>query len=105
LEGSTNFPEVIGDKFYRIAQEALNNVVKHSEADEVTVYLRAANGIMGLEIVDNGRGFDLEEADQAGGMGLQTMRERAAQINGRFNIDTAPGQGTSIQVNIDRNDD
>jgi signal transduction histidine kinase len=105
LDGSTTFPEEIGDQFYRIAQEALNNVVKHAEADEVNVFLRADNGIMGLEIVDNGRGFDPEEADQAGGMGLQTMRERAAQINGRFNIDTAPGQGTSIQVKIDRNDD
>jgi len=105
LEGSTNFPEVIGDKFYRIAQEALNNVVKHSEADEVTVYLQADNGIMGLEIVDNGRGFDLEKASLEGGMGLRTMRERAAQINGRFNIDTAPGQGTSIQIRIDGSDD
>ena len=105
LDGSTTFPEEIGDQFYRIAQEALNNVVKHAEADEVNVFLRADNGIMGLEIVDNGRGFDPEKADQAGGMGLQTMRERAAQINGRFNIDTAPGQGTSIQVKIDRNDD
>lgn len=105
LDGSTNFPELIGDHFYRIAQEALNNVVKHADADEVTVYLRADNGIMGLEIVDNGRGFELAEASLKGGMGLQTMQERAAQINGRFSIDTAPTQGTSIKVEIDGNDD
>jgi signal transduction histidine kinase len=69
----------------------------------VTVYLRDNHGTMGLEIVDDGRGFELAEAESSGGMGLQTMRERAAKIGGRLSINTAPGQGTSVMVEVEKN--
>ncbi len=98
LDGSLNFPDEISDQFYRITQEALNNVLKHAQADEVTVYLRANDGIMGLEVVDNGRGFDLTEVRKGGGMGLKSMQDRSGQINGEFDIQTAPNQGTKISV-------
>ena len=104
LEGDIDFPDEINDQFFRISQEALNNVVKHAEADKVTVYLQA-NGIMGLKIVDNGRGFDLNEVEQKGGLGLQSMEERAAQINGKFTIHTAPNQGTTIMVEVKNRDE
>lgn len=103
LDGRVNFPPAVEDQFYRISQEALNNVLKHAQAENVTVYLRDHNGTMGLEIVDDGLGFDLAEAENSGGMGLQTMRERAAKIGGRLSINTAPGQGTSVKVEVEKN--
>lgn len=100
ISGDANFSDDVNDQFFRIAQEALNNVLKHAQADEVTVYLRGSNHIMGLEVVDNGRGFDMAEARQKGGMGLEIMHERAAQINGDITITTAIGQGTTIVVEV-----
>lgn len=104
LDGDIEFPDEVNDQFFRISQEALNNVIKHAEADEVTVYLQA-NGSIGVKVVDNGRGFDLNEVDQKGGLGLQSMQERAAQIDAHFIIHTAPGEGTTIQVEVKKNDD
>jgi signal transduction histidine kinase len=103
LDDFTSFPPEVSDQFYRIAQEALNNVLKHAQAENVTVYLRGQNSLMALEIVDDGQGFDLQEAEQSGGMGLKTMQERAARVNGRFDINTAPGQGTSVKVEVEKN--
>ena len=100
LDGDIHFPDEIGDQYFRIAQEALNNVLKHAQADKVTVYLRAKNGIMRLEVADNGRGFDLAEARKSGGMGLKTMQERSKQINGEFEIQTAPNRGTKVLVQV-----
>ncbi|NCF69939.1 MAG: histidine kinase, partial [Chloroflexi bacterium] len=100
LDGDIHCEDEIADQYYRIAQEALNNVLKHAQADEVTVYLRAENGIMGLEVADNGRGFDLAEARKSGGLGLKTMQERSDQINGEFEITTAPNQGTKVMVQV-----
>lgn len=104
LDGPANFPQVIEDQLYRIAQEALNNVLKHAQANTVTVHLRDSNSTIGLEIIDDGRGFDLSDAESHGGMGLQNMRARAAQIHGRLSIDTAPGQGTSVKVEVEKHD-
>ena len=100
LDGLIEYPDDVSDQFYRITQEALNNVLKHAQADEVTVYLRANDGIMGLEVVDNGRGFDLTEVRENGGMGLKSMQDRSGQINGEFDIQTAPNQGTIISVTV-----
>jgi len=105
LDGSTSFPPQVSDQYYRIAQEALNNVLKHARAENVTVYLRGQNGLFSLEIVDDGQGFDLQEAEHSGGMGLKTMRERAERIDGRFVINTTPGQGTSVKVEVEKDGD
>ena len=78
--------------------------MKHAEADKVTVYLQT-NGLCGLKVVDNGRGFDRKEAWQGGGLGLKSMQDRAAQIGGDFSIETAPGQGTTIQVKVGLTDE
>jgi signal transduction histidine kinase len=99
LEGTSNFPPGISDQLYRITQEALNNVLKHAQADHVTVYLRAEEGMIDLEVADDGCGFDLEQAGN-GGMGLRTMQERAETINGRFTIHSQPGEGTSVKVEV-----
>jgi two-component system CheB/CheR fusion protein len=87
---------------YRVAQEALNNVVKHAHATRVDVVLEANGQEIALVIEDNGVGFDpaaAEKADQpATGIGLIGMRERAALIGGTLQVESAPGRGTTIYL-------
>jgi PAS domain S-box-containing protein len=95
---------------YRITQEALNNVQKHAEATEVNVQLIRTPTTINLVIEDNGKGFDPKKIDDArfvdaegkinSGMGLVSMRERAATCNGTFTVDSTPGKGTDIIVEI-----
>jgi signal transduction histidine kinase/putative methionine-R-sulfoxide reductase with GAF domain len=84
---------------YRIAEEALNNTLKHAHASAVQVTLRAEDGQFTLEIADNGRGFDLSEIPK-GGMGLVNMRERAAALGGQLELSSRLGQGTRVAVRI-----
>ncbi len=81
---------------YRIAQEALNNVVKHSHASSIEIGLHNHNGKVILFIRDNGNGFDPQK--DSSGMGMDTMQERAASINASLQISTAFGRGTEIAV-------
>ena len=82
---------------FRIAQEALNNVVKHAQAGEAAIRLRLSPP-RGLEIVDDGRGFALRGADDGGGLGLRGMGERAQAIGWSFDVRSTPGAGTRIVV-------
>jgi PAS domain S-box-containing protein len=82
--------------FLRVLQEALHNIVKHSGAKNVTVRLTRSDGDLGLEIRDDGVGFDVEAARLAAGLGLISMRERIHLISGEFQILSSPGQGTTI---------
>jgi signal transduction histidine kinase len=86
-------------EIYRIAQEALNNVLKHAEANMVTVRLTRKRSLVTLEVVDDGTGFDTRQS-RHGGMGLSGMRERVALLNGRLQIDSAPGEGTRVQIKV-----
>lgn len=89
------------EALYHIAVEALNNALKHSRATEVTVRLeQTADGDVGLRIVDNGVGFDVATAAEAGGLGLTSMQERAAQFDGRVAICSTPGEGTTVAVTL-----
>lgn len=85
---------------YRIAQEALNNVLKHAEATGVGVMLERRDEQAILIIEDNGKGFDPAErenvAENDRGMGLIGMRERAALVGGILEIESAPGKGTTV---------
>ena len=83
--------------FYRIAQEALNNVVKHARANQVNVRLRCENGAVELEVVDDGQGFDPAEVPTEH-HGLRIMRERAEAIGGQFQVKSKPGYGTQVLV-------
>ncbi|MDK1028211.1 MAG: histidine kinase N-terminal 7TM domain-containing protein [Anaerolineae bacterium] len=85
---------------YYIAQEALNNVLKHARPKSVTIYLRVDNRRVTLEIVDDGIGFNLGLID-SGGLGLGNMQERAIQAGGTCKIVSEPGQGTRIIVEIE----
>ena len=81
--------------FLRVAQEALRNVVKHSQATKITVRLTGADNYLTLEVSDDGVGFEMESSKFAG-PGLISMRERIHLINGRFEIWSSPGQGTRL---------
>lgn len=97
-EDLIELPAPIEEGLYRIAQEALNNILKHAAASSVTLYLRANGNRVELEVIDDGTGFDLAQAEKAGGMGLKNIRERARKIGGSVEINTGPGRGTKIIV-------
>lgn len=91
-------PASVEEALYHIAQEALNNALKHAQATEVSVTLAAGeNGEINLTVADNGCGFDPDTADGAG-MGLSTMHERAQRFGGDVIITTAPGEGTTMRA-------
>lgn len=84
---------------YRIAQEALTNVRKHSGATRVSVTLARANGGVSLTIADDGVGFSADEIDHVPGhIGLSEMRERAEMAGGKLELDTGPGAGATVTV-------
>jgi PAS domain S-box-containing protein len=85
---------------YRIAQEALHNVVKHSGASRATVVLQGDVGEVVLSIADNGLGFDPAAAGQQDTLGLVSMRERARLVHGRLIVSSKPGGGTTIEVRV-----
>lgn len=86
----------------RIAQEALANIRKHSGARQVTVCLAVEGGVLALEIADDGKGFDPHLGASTGWprFGLQTMRERAQAVGGRFEVESSPGAGTRVTVTV-----
>jgi signal transduction histidine kinase len=93
----------VEETLYRIAQEALNNALKHAGAYAVAVTLRAEGERLLFEVADNGRGFDPAAAAERGGQGLANMRERAAKVGGQFTLHTAPGEGTRVCVELPGN--
>jgi signal transduction histidine kinase/ligand-binding sensor domain-containing protein len=100
LEGEGQLSPDIQEGLYRIALEALNNVLKHAQASCVTVSLIQVPQLTDLKIVDDGVGFDLDVAQKSGGLGLQGMKERAAQIGGQLMVTSEPGMGTTVQVEV-----
>jgi signal transduction histidine kinase len=83
---------------YRVAQEALHNALRHSGAAEVRISLAARQGRVILEVADDGRGFAAKAPP--GGLGLASMRERAAAIGGSLTIRSAPGQGATVKLTV-----
>ena len=85
----------------RIAHEALHNAVRHAKADHVTVRLAGENGKLVIEICDDGVGFDPHAPDiRSRHLGLTSMEERARESQGRLRIRSAPGQGTTVRVEL-----
>lgn len=93
-----DLPGPVNECLYRITQEALNNSLKHAQADMVKIIINRQDQRLYLEIIDNGQGFDPLEAYDKGGLGLISMRERTEQLGGAFNIDSVPQSGTRIKV-------
>jgi signal transduction histidine kinase len=95
-------PEPLKLSIYRILQEALNNVTKHSGADRVVISLAETAGVLELVVEDNGRGFAVgsirpEDGSQRG-FGLGSMRERAYLSGGTVSVDSAEGNGTVVRA-------
>lgn len=100
----TRVPDHIELALYRIAQECLQNVVKHAEATRARLTFAVEDGVARLEIVDDGKGFDTFEhplgSDETSGYGLLSMAERAEIVGGRLNIRSRPGAGTTVTATI-----
>ncbi len=104
VEGEIRLPVIVEEELYRIAQEALNNALKHAEPASVTVAIRTegepSDQWVELEVVDDGTGFDVDAATEKGGMGLVSMRERAENLGGTLQVKSAPGKGTRVSVRL-----
>lgn len=88
---------------YRITQEALTNVARHSEATSCRVYLRRSSDHVALTVEDNGKGFDVRQATaplSRPGLGLLGVRERVAGFGGQMRVESAPGAGTRLTVDL-----
>lgn len=103
-------PDAIETAVFRIAQEAIANVVKHAEASKVRIALQMGEGCVTLAVEDDGKGFDIPRGDVAAvagsrGMGLQSIQERVSTLGGELTIRSAPGGGTSLSVRIPLSED
>ena len=87
-------PPLQATVLYRLVQEGLNNVVKYARATSVWINLDYIDGEVGLSLEDNGQGFDLNAIEN--GMGLRSLEERFRLLNGRFEIESTPGEGTRL---------
>jgi signal transduction histidine kinase len=86
---------------YRLAQECLNNAAKHAQAKNVKVSLHNADGVIKLGVSDDGLGFDVgQTAGRNGSYGIGGMRDRVALLGGRMEIDSRPGRGTRVSVEL-----
>lgn len=89
---------------FRTVQELSTNIIKHSQATEATVHLTDHGDNINIMIEDNGVGFDRKNIDTADGMGLQNIKKKIVQLGGNFEIDSTPGKGTTIIIDIPVND-
>ncbi|MEX2247761.1 MAG: GAF domain-containing protein [Dehalococcoidia bacterium] len=89
----------VKEALYRIAQEALHNIVKHAQAAHVEVSLATDGAMLTLRVTDDGRGFD-PDGSFPGHVGLHSMRERTARLGGEITIESTPGRGTRLTVTI-----
>ncbi|MGW8251420.1 MAG: histidine kinase, partial [Anaerolineales bacterium] len=92
-------PLKMKESLYRVAQEALNNIIKHARATQVDLSLVCVNGTIDLEVKDNGTGFDSDQ-EYPGHLGLHTMRERVEGLGGEFVIESAPMAGTRVFARV-----
>lgn len=96
-KGQRALPDHVQIALYRVAQEALNNIIKHSQATSVRLSLTLTKDTVTLVVTNNGQGFDLGSVEP-GRLGLSIMRERIRSIGAEIEIDTQPGEGTAIDV-------
>jgi signal transduction histidine kinase len=86
---------------FRIAQEAITNVVRHANATRIDVELARENGNLRLQVRDNGRGFDADSTQaQAAGLGLIGIKERAALVDAHAKVVSSPNKGTTVEVSL-----
>jgi signal transduction histidine kinase len=96
VEGSADLSSQFSLNLYRIAQEALRNISKHSGSAEAIVSVMIDAAEFRIRISDRGSGFIMKDAYKSGGLGLSSMEERAHLLSGTLAIESDPGKGTSI---------
>jgi len=87
---------------FRILQEAVNNILKHAVAEKIDICLIQREGLLELVITDDGKGFSMHEVSSRlnGGAGIKNMQKRTRMINGEFDIESVPGEGTRIRIHL-----
>lgn len=103
LNADKRFPDLSSVQellLFRIAQESLHNIIRHADASEIIIDLVEENGQLIMIIADNGTGFDPGAGKPGNGMGLTNMKHRARLLNGNCDINTTPGEGTRVVLNI-----
>jgi signal transduction histidine kinase len=98
-QGEDRLPAAKEQELYRVAQEALNNVLKHAHAGRVALRLTVADGGATLEVADDGVGFE-PTFHGSDGLGLRGMRERLERLGGTLRIESSPGAGTHVQAEV-----
>jgi signal transduction histidine kinase len=96
-------PPEVETALFRVCQEALNNVARHAQAEKVLVQLEQQGETLRIEIEDDGRGFDPAPSAASGGrphFGLMGIRERVEILGGKLQVDSAPGQGTRLSIEV-----
>lgn len=100
VDGEIDLPISVERALYRIAQEALNNALKHAHAHIITVHLIQQATCIILEIKDDGTGFDSARFQTTRGVGLHSIAERVEQLKGSYTLHSTPGSGTTLRVEI-----
>jgi signal transduction histidine kinase len=100
VQGVVQLPPQVEEALYRIAQEALNNTLKHAGARAVAVEIRGTSESVFMRVSDDGKGFDAKQGLDRGGLGLGNMRERTERLGGSFAICSGADQGTAIEVDV-----
>jgi signal transduction histidine kinase len=101
LGDTDHSPAQVACVLYRVAQEALTNAVRHASPSNVAITVRADADTATLEVADDGRGFDIAEAEaRRPGMGLFSMRERVSLVDGQLDLASSPGSGTRVVARI-----
>jgi NarL family two-component system sensor histidine kinase YdfH len=100
LEITSRIPEPVADQVLKIISEGLNNVARHARARNVWLQMEAHNGLLEMEIKDDGSGFDASKQVNSGHYGLVGMRERARLADGTLEIRSQPGVGTTLRLRL-----
>jgi signal transduction histidine kinase len=102
VDDTSALPEQVEIAIFRVAQEAVRNIVKHAEATHVCLAIAQTRGAVTLVVADDGKGFALSDPDRpsAGHLGLALLEDSLAEVRGTLSIRTAPGQGTELTARI-----
>lgn len=100
-DGIEGLPIEVQEGLYGAASEALNNAIKHAAASRIDVTIKAEQGSLVLEVVDDGSGFDHANRGAHGGLGLLGMEERARALGGCLEIESSQGRGTTVKIVLD----
>lgn len=95
-------PPTVEVMLYRIAQELVNNALKHARAQQILIQIVCADGLVQLSVIDDGQGFDLDRImrDREHGLGLLNIESRLSVLHGQITFDVSPGRGSRIHVQV-----